>query len=102
MGRWGRLDYHENMDLDYKNRLRVESCIGEIIDLQRTFSADYQDEEFISLFEELSQTIEGLGMSLVSEGDIQLVESATNSLLEKFKAVFKGEKLVPVYAQRKN
>ena len=90
------------MDLDDKNRLRVESCIGAIIDVHRSISDDYENEEFISQFEELRRTVEALDMSLISEGDILMVETATNSLLGEFRPIFEGGGLGPVYAHTKN
>ncbi len=91
-----------NMNKDDKNRLRVESCIGAIIDVHRSISGDYENEEFISHFEELRRTVETLDMSLVSEVDIIMVETATNSLLGEFKPIFEGGDLGPVYSYAKN
>ncbi|MBW1708002.1 MAG: hypothetical protein JRJ86_23060 [Deltaproteobacteria bacterium] len=58
------------MDSNKKYRLRVENCIGTIIDVHRTISAKYANRDFLSQFEDLKEAIEGLDMRLVSEGDV--------------------------------
>ena len=90
------------MDLKNKYRLRVESCIGTIIDVHKAISSGYENQEFLSQFEELKQTIKGLDMNLVREGDIHMLEQATNVLLGEFRAIFESEKFGPVYQEQKN
>ncbi|MBW2116429.1 MAG: hypothetical protein JRF53_11230 [Deltaproteobacteria bacterium] len=90
------------MDSNKKYRLRVENCIGTIIDVHRTISAKYANRDFLSQFEDLKEAIEGLDMSLVSEGDVLMVEHATNALLGEFRGIFEGESFGPVYFQQKN
>ena len=50
------------MDLKNKYRLRVESCIGTIIDVHKAIGNEYENQEFLSQFEELKQTIKALDM----------------------------------------
>jgi hypothetical protein len=90
------------MDLQNKYRLRVENCIGTIIDVHKAISTGYETQEFLSQFEELKQNIKSLDMSLVCEGDVHMLEQATNVLLGEFKAIFESEKFGPVYEERKN
>lgn len=90
------------MDTKNQYRLRVETCIGTIIDVQKTISVEYENQEFLSQFETLKQTIETLDMSRVCEGDIHMLEQATNMLLGEFKPIFEAENVGPVYEQQKN
>lgn len=90
------------MDLKKKYRLRVESCIGTIIDVHKTISPNYENQEFLSQFENLQQAIDNLDMSLISEGDILMVEQATNALLGEFREIFEVGALGPVYEELKN
>ncbi|MFO7738225.1 MAG: hypothetical protein R6V46_07130 [Desulfatiglandaceae bacterium] len=90
------------MDMRNQYRLRVESCIGTIIDVQKAISNEYENKEFLSQFETLKQTIENLDMSRVCEGDIHMLEQATNMLLGEFKPIFETEDVGPVYEQEKN
>jgi hypothetical protein len=88
------------MDAKRKYRLRVDSCIGTIIDVHKTISEEYEDQDFIERFEELKQSIEDLDMSSVSERDVMMVEQATNALLGEFRVVFEAGNLGLVYAQQ--
>ncbi|MBW1738374.1 MAG: hypothetical protein JRJ69_12685 [Deltaproteobacteria bacterium] len=92
----------KKMDLKHKNRLRVENCIGTIIDVHKTISAGYETREFIAQFEQLNQAIGNLDMSVVCEGDILMVERATNALLGEFREIFEAGKIGPVYDEGKN
>lgn len=96
------MGFAKKMDLKNKYRLRVENCIGTIIDVHNAISTDYENQEVLSQFEELKQTIKGLDMSLVREGDIHMLEQATNVLLGEFRAIFESEKFGPVYEEKKN
>jgi hypothetical protein len=90
------------MELKSEYRLRVENCIRTIIDVQKAISDEYENQEFLVEFEKLRRTIEGLDMSLVCEGDIHLLEQATNLLLGEFRPIFEAENFGPVYEQQKN
>ena len=76
------------MDIENKYRLRVESCIGTIIDVHQSISSPDENEDFISRFHELRDSIYDMDMSGVSESDVRLVEQATNALLGEFKSIF--------------
>ena len=83
-------------------RLRVENCIGTIIDVQKAISAEYENQEFLSQFETLRKNIENLDMSRVCEGDIHMLEQATNMLLGEFKPIFEAENVGHVYEEQEN
>jgi len=83
-------------------RLRVENCIGTIIDVHKSISAQYENQEFLSQFEQLKQAIRYLDLEQVCEKDILKVEQATNDLLREFKTVFETGNLGPVYRSVKN
>jgi hypothetical protein len=90
------------MDCNYRYRLRVEHCIGTIIDVHKSLSEEYDNQEFLSQFEELKEAIEDLDMDLVCEGDVLMVEQATNALLGEFKEIFEGGEMDPIYGRPKN
>ena len=89
------------MNLEQQYRLRVESCIGTIIDVQRTLSEEYEDQTLLDQFEDLRQALEDLDMSGVSERDVLKVERATNALLKEFREFFEEGDVGPVYGDRK-
>jgi hypothetical protein len=90
------------MDWKDRNRIRVESCIGTIIDVHRSVGNKIENEELLAHFEELGKAIEALDMSKVSEGDILMVEQATNALLGEFRSLFETERFGPVYSELKH
>lgn len=90
------------MDLKNQYHMRVKSCIGTIIDVHKTISQEYGDLDSLSHFEELREAIESLDMNLVSEGDVRMVEQATNDLLKEFQTVFRAGKVGPVYQELGN
>jgi len=80
------------MDPEHKYRMRVESCIGAILDVHRTLKEHFGELDFLAQFESLKETISEIDMSKVSEQDVQMVEKATNALLGEFRPIFeKGE-----------
>jgi len=79
------------MELKRVYRLRVENCIGTIIDVQKRVSDPCGNEKFLTQFEDLKKAIRLMEMSHVSETDVAMVEQATNALLGEFKSVFESE-----------
>ncbi|RLC23595.1 MAG: hypothetical protein DRH56_07440 [Deltaproteobacteria bacterium] len=90
------------MEQKRKYRLRVENCIGTIIDVHRIIRDELDNEELLSHFESLQQAVESLDMSLVCEGDVLMVEQATNALLGEFKGIFEQGAFGPVYEGRQS
>jgi len=91
------------MNLKHTYRLRVETCIGTIIDVHKSISHPYHESmEFLSQFEKLKEAVNHMDMSKVSEGDILMVEQATNALLGEFKPIFETEDFGPVYGKVKH
>ena len=78
------------MSAKKRYRLRVESCIGTIIDVHKSVSQPYGDVEFLSQFEKLKKAVTKMDMSNVSERDVLMVEKATNALLREFKPIFES------------
>jgi hypothetical protein len=85
------------MDSKNKYRLRVEMCIGTIIDVHKSMSPPHQNEEFLSQFENLKRAVNDMDMSRVSEKDVVMVEQATNALLGEFRPIFEEGAYGPVY-----
>ncbi len=90
------------MDLKSINRLRVENCIGTIIDVHKTISTEYKNQEIIDQFEQLNFAVEDLDMGMVCEGDVLMVEEATNELLRELRDIFRIGKFGPVYDEKHN
>jgi len=90
------------MDRKSKYRLRIQNCIWTIMDVHATVSDDDETEVILSQFEDLDQNIEDLDMSHVSEGDVLMVEQATNALLVEFQSVFNSGEFGPVYEVQEN
>lgn len=83
-------------------RLRIQNCVGTILDVHSTISKKFENQELLSQFEGLEQAIQSLDMTLVSEGDILMVEQATNALLQEFRALFEAGLFAPVYGHALN
>ena len=79
-------------------RLRIENCIGTIIDVYEAVSVSFGNNEIQQQFESLKDAVGNLDMDLVREGDVLMVEKATNILLGEFKSVFELGQFGPVYA----
>jgi len=90
------------MDFKNTNKIRVENCIGTIIDVHRTISTEYKNQELIAQFEQLNRAVEDLDMRMVCEGDILMVEQATNDLLKELREVFEVGNFGPVYDEKQN
>lgn len=90
------------MNLENKNRLRMLGCISTIIDVHQAIAHDYKNEDFFVQFGELKQSVDELDMSLLSEGDVLMVEQATNALLEEFRAIFESGGFGLVYDHTMN
>jgi hypothetical protein len=90
------------MDLKETFRLRVETCIGTIIDVHKIFSPEHDQESFLNQFDELKRNLKNLDMGVVSEGDILMVERATNALLREFRTLYERHDLGPVYNEVKS
>jgi len=83
-------------------RLRIQNCVGTILDVHSTISKKFENQEDLYQFEGLEEAIETLDMTLVSEGDILMVEQATNALLQEFRALFEAGLFGPVYGRALN
>jgi hypothetical protein len=90
------------MDAKNTNRLRVENCIGTIIDVHKSINNRVENDELLAHFKELGQAIEALDMTKVSEVDILMVEQATNALLGEFSSLFEKGRFGPVYGELKH
>jgi hypothetical protein len=83
-------------------RLRIQNCVGTILDVHSTISKKFENQELFSQFEGLEEAIRSLDMTLVSEGDILMVEQATNALLQEFRSLFEAGLFGPVYGHALN
>ena len=69
------------MEIRQKYRLRVETCIGTIIDVHKRIQCASESRKILDQFEALRKAVTEMDMALVSERDIAMVEEATNALL---------------------
>ncbi len=88
------------MELEEKYRIRVESCIGTIIDVHKSVKVPHDKGTLLTQFENLRKAIDHMDMSQVSERDIAMVEQATNALLGEFRSVFESGGCGPVYRKQ--
>jgi hypothetical protein len=85
------------MEQRHKYRLRVEMCIGTIIDVHKRIQFPFENEKLLSQFEQLRRAVNNMDMTQVCERDVVLVEQATNALLCEFRPVFENGDCGPVY-----
>ena len=85
-----------------KYRLRVETCIGTIIDVHKSINDPSGKMEFLMEFEKLKEAVDHMDMSRVSEHDVLMVEQATNALLGEFRPIFETGDCGPVYGKVKH
>lgn len=88
------------MDSKQLYRLRVETCIGTIIDVHKTAKVPREKESLVTQFELLRKAVTRMDMSQVSEQDVLMVENATNALLGEFRPVFESSSCGPVYRRQ--
>ncbi len=81
------------MNISDKYRLRVQNCVGTIIDVHSMIQNQYEVEESLDQFQDLEEAIKALDMNLISELDVLMLEQATNTLLSEFKILFEAGKL---------
>ena len=97
-----RMEKRKQMNTTDQYRLRVQHCVGTIIDVHSAISNAFKGEVFLTQFEDLEQEISSLDMDLVSELDILMVEQATNTLLAELKGLFETGTYGMVYRQTVN
>ena len=81
------------MNISDKYRLRVQNCVGTIIDVHSMIQNQYEVEESLDQFQDLEEAIKALDMNLISELDVLMLEQATNALLSEFKILFEAGRL---------
>jgi len=92
----------QGMDRTHQYRLRIQNCVGTIMDLHSIISAKFEDQAYLSQVEGLEEAVESIDVSLMSEGDILMVEQATNALLDEFRSLFEAGIFKPVYRHELN
>jgi len=91
------------MNLKNQYRLRVQNCIGTIIDVHKSISHPYYEGmELVSQFEKLKKAINNVDMNKVSERDVRMVEQVTNDLLYEFRPIFETGDCSAVYGELKH
>ncbi len=90
------------MNITDQYRLRVQHCVGTIIDVHSAINEAFINEDFLTHFEDLEEEIGNLDMDMLSEPDILMVEQATNTLLGELKGLFETGTYGMVYRQTVN
>ncbi|PJB38658.1 MAG: hypothetical protein CO107_01890 [Deltaproteobacteria bacterium CG_4_9_14_3_um_filter_51_14] len=83
-------------------RIRVQNCVLTIMDVRKILCDRYGGRDFMRGFERLEAEAANLDMANVSEGDILLVEQATNALLSELGKIFEAGKAGPLYMRPLN
>jgi chromosome condensin MukBEF complex kleisin-like MukF subunit len=92
----------EKEKLRERYRIRVQNCVSTIMDVHKTLCERYGNKDLVAGFDKLEAEVSRLDMAQVSEGDILLVEQATNALLAELRKIFDAGGLGPVYKSLKN
>ncbi len=74
-------------------RLRVESCVETILDLNQRLGDGKIKPEVVEQFKRLKDSLQYVTDDSVEEKDINRIEEATNHLLQEVKRIM-GEKVV--------
>ena len=69
-------------------RLRVESCVNTILDLNHKLGEGKIKPEVIQQFERLKESLQFVTDETVDEKDIDRIEEATNQLLAEIRVVY--------------
>ena len=69
-------------------RLRVESCVNTVLDLNRRLGEGKIKPEIIQQFERLKDSLRFVTDDSVDEKDIDRIEEATNQLLAEIRLVY--------------
>jgi DNA-binding FrmR family transcriptional regulator len=85
------------MEIRQKYRLRVETCIGTIIDVHKRIEFACENEKILDQLEALRKAVMRMDMTRVSEKDVATLEQATNALLCEYKPVFRKGDQGPIY-----
>ena len=74
-------------------RMRVESCVNTILDLNRQLGEGRIKPEIIEQFERLKESLRYVTDETVDEKDISRIEDATNQLLAEIKVTLGDDRL---------
>ena len=82
MPKWCRQDKPGQKHL----KLRVESCVDTILELDKTLGKGKIRQDVIERFERLRESLEKVNDETMDERDISRIEEATNQLLSEIRA----------------
>ena len=78
-------------------RLRVESCVNTILDLNQRLGEGKIKPEIIQQFERLKDSLPYVTDESVDEKDIHQIEEATNQLLSEIRVIYGEDGLRSLY-----
>jgi len=81
-------------------RMRVESCVNTILDLNQRLGEGKIKPEIIEQFERLKESLRYVTDDTVDEKDINRIEEATNQLLAEIKMSFEEDLLMSLHEGR--
>jgi hypothetical protein len=86
------------LEIRQKFRIRLETCIGTIIDVHKSVQFASENKKILDQFEALRKAVMDMDMAHVSEKDIAMVEQATNALLCEYRPAFQKGAQGPIYS----
>lgn len=78
-------------------RLRVESCVNTILDLNQRMGEGKIKPEIVQQFERLKESLPYVTDDSVDEKDIDQIEEATNQLLSELRVIYGTDNVKTLY-----
>ena len=83
-------------------KLRVESCVDTILELDRCLGKGKIRQDVIERFERLRESLENVADETIDEKDISRIEEATNQLLSEIRSSLGAQVTRPFHHGQKH
>jgi hypothetical protein len=83
--------YPHNKQMPRHSRLRVESCVDTILQLDRSLGKGKIRPDVVEKFERLKESLANVVEETIDEKDISRIEEATNQLLSEIRVSMGAE-----------
>jgi hypothetical protein len=83
--------YPHNTQMPRHSRLRVESCVDTILQLDRSLGKGKIRPDVVEKFERLKESLANVVEETIDEKDISRIEEATNQLLSEIRVSLGAE-----------
>ena len=74
-------------------RMRIESCVNTVLDLNKYLGEGKIKPEIVQQFERLQESLQHVRDNQVDEDDIDRIEQATNELLAEIRIAYEGKSI---------